>query len=179
MVKKCIKNLIVLFLVACFISVLNIHSFAFGYNNHKQMNTKFGDLISERVVWDVESNKFCVERTYEKHSAQTRSHQDGATYTNTKTVKNGILGLSGSIELEYYVSGDFTWDTSAKKTWVSNVQGEVTYFKSGEIVDERTYELRNDTRRATAKYSFTNKIGKKGGTKRSISVSCNYRGSKS
>lgn len=179
MLKKCIKSLIMLFIVACFISVFNIHSFAFSDNYHKQMNTKFGDLISERVVWDVESNKFCVERVYEKHSVQTRSHQDSATYTNVRTIKNGVYGKTGSIELEYYVSGDFTWDTSAKKTWVSNVQGGVTYFKSGEIVDERTYELGNDTRRATAKYSFKNKIGEKGGTKRTISVSCNYRGRKS
>ena len=179
MVKKCISSLTMLLIVACFVSVLNIHSFAFGYNNHKQMNTKFGDLISERVVWDVESNKFCVERTYEKHSVQTRSHQDGATYTNVRTVKNGVFGKTGSIELEYYVSGDFTWDTSAKKTWVSNVQGGVTYINSGEVVDEKTYELRNDTRKATAKYSFTKKVNGNSGTTRSISVSCNYRGRKS
>lgn len=135
-----------------------------------------GALVSE--VWSTEEDGTpYVERTYVKYSIpnpmkSARAASSGsARYTKTKS-----YGATGAVE----VSADFEWDSAAKTVYASGEDGALTNSSGiSDVENEQTSTSGNGTSKATVKFSCRVNRNIGGWTTYSVSVSCNYKGSKS
>lgn len=130
-----------------------------------------GDLVSE--LWSVdEDGTPYVHRVYKKAIDDL---SDVAPVSLPGAILRGVTdyGAIGYV----WVSGHFTWDSKAKKTYVTELSGD---FKNeggvSSITDRKKSSSGNGTERATA--TFTCKIERNlGGSKNcKASVWCEYTG---
>ena len=129
-----------------------------------------GRLIEE--VWGTEEDGTpYVERTYIENIAGNVSIvalTESKRYTKTKS-----YGATGSVE----VSATFTWNTSAKTVYVSDITGDIVNPAGiSEIKDKTTSESGNGTSKATAKFSCRVNKNLGGWATYSVSLSCDYNG---
>lgn len=136
------------------------------------------DLSKGRLVeefWGTEEDGTpYVERTYIENTAGNVSIaalNGSARYTKTKS-----YGATGSVE----VSATFTWNTSAKTVYVSDVEGDIVNPAGiSEITDKTTSTSGNGTSKATAKFSCRVNKNLGGWSTYSVSLSCDYNGNDS
>lgn len=127
-----------------------------------------GMLISE--VWETEEDGTpYVERIYMKESTDAVTR---ATTTPKQFMKEKYYGTRGKLRVYAY----FSWDTSAKKVYVSNITGKIVdgAGMSG-IKSESATPSGNGTAKATATYSCEPNFYLGSGTW-TVSMSCDYNG---
>lgn len=127
-----------------------------------------GALISEEWGNEEDGTPY-VERTYVADITQgTRAINDTGRFYKVKS-----YGTTGSVE----VYATFSWDTAAKKVYVSNVTGQ--FNNGGGISGTKNASVTSDgsgTSRAWAQYSIDVDKNLGGWTTYSVIMHCSFRG---
>ncbi len=170
------KSLLSLILALCLCMALAAPAWAaddVDENNVGEYINGMGYLVSSERI-DNEDGTYFIENIYVNKPLSYFRSDIAATATYTK--ENIAKSNAGRIFMKYQVTATFHWDYLDQTVEVWDPVGEVTYLESGKISNEQVTTSGNNTKKASATFSFTRSTTVGYSNNHSVTVHCDYQG---